>query len=568
MALDSFFISALARELNFELTGQKIIKIHMPEKNKIIFQLYGKEGGRRLLISAGAGNARIYFTESDFENPSEPPMFCMLLRKYLNGAVITGVRQTGHDRILDIALTGRDALGDTENYRIVVEMLGNSSNLILLDADERIIDALIRSGYKNDFSRCINPGAFYTPPPVQEKTDIFKADEEDIILMCEKADPDIQVSEWLLSQFLGFSPMLCRELAYRATYSYNQLPDVISAFKKQCETGEFLPYIYVKDGRFSELSSYRLSHLEKNCEEILSDSFSEAIRLFYSEREADERKKNLSGALLKQVRNIRNRISKKLSSQTDQLKSTENADEIRKSAEFIIANIYRIKKGDSLLKCPDYYSDDQREIEIELDPLKTPQQNASALFKEYNKKKKAAVIISEMLEKERLELEYLDSVSEEIRRAESAADIAEIKSELTGAGFIREHAKAEKRSAKISGPLIFETFAGEKIYVGRNNLQNDALTFRQARRTDYWFHVKAYHGSHVILSASGSEPSEESIISAAAYAVKYSEASGSGKQAVDYTQVSNVSKPAGAYPGRVIYKNYKTVIVSDEEIKK
>ena len=568
MALDSFFISALALELNREITGNKIVKIHMPERNKIILQLYGESGGRKLLVSAGAGNARVYFTESSYENPSDPPMFCMLLRKYLTSAVITGVCQTGRDRIISIYLNGRTALGDTERLRIVLEMLGNSSNLLLLDAEDRIIDALLRSGYKNDYTRCINPGAYYIPPPKQDKTDLFEADDNEVALMCSNVHSDADVKDWLLSQFLGFSPLLCRELAYRASYSYGRLPEVLSEFRRQCLSESYVPYIYTKNGKYSEISAYELKHLNNGYEQMICSSFSEAIHCFYSEREADERKRNLSGSLLRQVKNIRNRISKKLAAQTDQLRATENAEEIRRSAEFIISNIYRIKKGDTILRCPDYYSEDQKEAEIALDPLKTPQQNASALFKEYNKKKKAAVVLAEMLEKERLELEYLDSVAEEITRAETAADIAEIKAELTESGFIREKGKAGKRKAAIARPMIFETEDGFRIYIGRNNLQNDALTFRQARRTDYWFHVKDYHGSHVILESSGRDPSPENIITAAAFAVRFSEAAGSGKQAVDYTQVSNVSKPSGAYPGRVIYRNYKTVIVSDEDNKK
>ncbi len=568
MALDSFFISALSHELNGELIGMKIVKIFMPEKNKILFHLYSGQGNRRLLISAGAGNARIYFTETEFENPSDPPMFCMLLRKYLTGAVITGVAQSERDRIIDIFLTGRDALGETEEVRIVLEMLGNSSNLLLLDCDGIIIDALIRSGYKNDWARCIYPGAPYLPPTRQEKTDLFKADGHEINLLCSMAGRDVPLSDWLLSTFLGFSPLLSRELAYRAAYSYDQIPAVLSVFREKCETSAYVPYIYVKDGRFAELSSYELTHLGSSASRIVCEGFSEAMKLFYSEKEAEDRRRNLSGSLRKQVKSIRGRIAKKIAIQTDQLRATENAEETRKAAEFILANIYRIKKGDTLLKCPDYYSSEGSETEIPLDPLKSPQQNAVALYKEYNRKKKAALVLKDMLEKERNELEYLDSVADEINRAETLADISEIRTELSATGFIHEKAKEKKRKQKLSGPLSFKIEKGYVILVGRNNLQNDELTFRQARKTDWWFHVKNYHGSHVILSCEDAQPQQEMIEEAALYALRFSEAAGSGKQAVDYTQVSNVSKPSGALPGRVLYRNYKTVIVSDDGNKK
>ncbi|MBR0351830.1 MAG: NFACT family protein [Oscillospiraceae bacterium] len=568
MALDSFFISALASELDRELSGQKIVKIFMPEKNKILLHLYGAQGNRRLLISAGAGNARIYFTETEYENPSDPPMFCMLLRKYLTGAVITDVYQMERDRIIGLSLTGRDALGETEELRIVLEMLGNSSNLMLLDRDGMIIDALIRTGYKNDRARCINPGAPYLSPARQNRTDFFKADSHEVEMLCSRADKDVPASDWLLTAFLGFSPLLCRELAYRAANSYDLLPDVLSDFRLQCETGAYVPYIYVKDGRFSELSSYELTHLGNGASRIVCEGFSEAMRRFYAEKDAEDRRRNLSGSLRKQVKNIRGRIAKKIAIQTDQLKATENAEETRKAAEFILANIYRIKIGDTLLKCPDYYSEDGTETEIPLDPLKSPQQNAAVLYKDYNRKKKAALVLRDMLEKERLELEYLDSVADEINRAETLADISEIRTELSAAGFIREKAKGKNRKQKLTGPLSFKSADGFVILVGRNNLQNDELTFRQARKTDWWFHVKNYHGSHVILSCEGAQPEAETITEAAEYALRFSEAAGSGKQAVDYTRVSNVSKPSGALPGRVIYRNYKTVIVSDDGNKK
>ena len=564
MALDSFYIRALSQELNSRLKGQRIVKIHMPEKNKILLQLYGEEGSCRLLIVAGGGNPRICFTDSSYENPADPPMFCMLLRKYLTGAVITEVFQSGRDRILTLSLIARNALGDSEKFRIVLEMLGRSSNFLILDKDERIIDSLIRSGYKNDYSRCTNPGAFYEPPAPQNKTDLFEAENEEIILMCEKADLDTPVSDWLFNQYLGFSPLLCKELAFRASYSFICLADVLIAFKQECLNGFSEPHLYVKDGKYAELTSYELKHWKNASEHIICSSFSEAVRIFYSAREEEEQKRNLNGSLQKQVKSIRNRIAKKLAAQTEQLKAAKNAEEIRKSAELILANIYRIKKGDTFLRCPDYYAQDQHEVEIALDPLKTPQQNAASLFKEYNKKKNASVILVKLLEKEKLELEYLDSVAEEITRAENAADIAEIKTELSGAGFFREKKKSNGKKPRSSGPLTFETEDGFKIYVGRNNLQNEELTFRLARRTDIWFHVKNYHGSHVILSVDGEEPSEENILRAASFALKFSEAAGSGKQEVDYTQVRNVSKPSGAYPGRVNYRNYKTVIVSNE----
>ena len=465
MALDSFFINALAVELDTSLGGQKIVKLFMPEKNKILLHLYGTAGNRRLLISAGAGNARVYFTDTDYENPPDPPMFCMLLRKYLTGATVTGVRQLERDRILCIALKGKDAFGDPEEFRMVLEMLGNSSNLLLLDKNAVIIDALVRSGYKNDWARCINPGTLYIPPAKPFKTDLFQADDREIELMCSRADRDTAVSEWLLSTFLGFSPLLSRELAFRAAQYYDLLASVLTAFRKQCDTGVFAPYIYSREGRSTELSSYELTCLNNCASPLVCESFSEAMRLFYSAKEAEDRRRNLSGSLLKQVKNIHARIAKKISVHAEQLKAAENAEEIRKSAEFILANIYRIKKGDTLLRCPDYYTGDGVEIEILLDPLKSPQQNAAALYKEYNKKKKASLVLREMLEKEKLELDYLDSVTDEINRAETLMDISEIRTELSNAGFVREKTKEKKRKQKLSGPLSFKASDGIVILV-------------------------------------------------------------------------------------------------------
>ena len=563
MALDSFFILALSQELNEELTGAKVVKILMPDKRKIIFQLFKGGRNRKLLFSIGSGNTRLYLTDADFDNPESPYMFCMLLRKHLAGAIIEKIEAVHCERVVRISLSGKNSLEERVSYTIIVEMLGKVSNFILLDASEHIIDCLIRSGYSTDYSRGINPGSLYRLPPQQNKTDLFMTEPGEIERMCALADRSVPVDEWVLASFLGFSPTLCREVGYRAEGEWKNLPAVLQRFRSACENNGLKACICQgRDGR-AEPSAYALTY---NASDIrLFPTFSEALETYYSKREQEEYRNERSRNLLRHTCTLRDRLLRKIAVQTEELKSAENAEEIRRAAEFVTSNIYLLRRGDTVLRCVDYYSEDQHEVVVPLDPLKSPQQNAAAYYKTYSKKKTAARVLIELLQKERIEVDYIESVIDSIRRAENGRDLEEIRDELVSGGFLKP---GNKKSGKRKAPsplVVFHTENGFAIRVGKNNIQNEQLTFRLSRRSDLWFHIKNYHGSHVVLSCGDSIPSEKDIREAASLAVRFSEADSAGKQAVDYTQIRNVSRRKGALPGMVLYTDYQTILVSGEE---
>ena len=488
MALDAETIGALAGELDRKLRNGRIEKVQQPEKDLLLLTVRAAGENRRVLIRAAGPNARVHLTEQGYENPKEAPMFCMLLRKYLTGARILSVSQPGGDRLMVFSLEGRNELGDRTSLQLITELLGRAANVVLVDAEGRILDCLKRIPPSEHGGRAFLPGLRYELPPQPE----------------------------------GFRKPL-DEAAGSA--------------------GEAVSPSSVMDARYSALERQELQ-----------------------QRHAQE--------LVKTVRRARDRQQRKLALQHEELRRSENMEAVRQRAELLQANLYRVSRGDRILRCENYCEPDCPMVEIPLDPLKTPQENLSAGFKEYRKLKGAREHLTVLTREGEKQLDYLNSVLEELSRAESERDLGEIRAELEKAGFTPARRNTRKTAKTSSGkrqkqtafrmaePLRFETPDGLEVLVGRNNLQNDALTTEFARRTDYWLHVKELHGSHVILRCEGSEPSGTALEYAAELAARYSQAAGSGKVAVDYTMVRNVKKPSGSLPGKVIYTNYHTIVVN------
>ena len=535
MPLDAICLSALTRELQDKLEGAKIDKIQQPERDMVLFSLRGRGENLKLLLAAGTGNARVHLTKASFENPAEPPMFCMLLRKYLIGARILGVSQPAYERILHFELETRDELGLAGHRTLVAELIGRSANLILVDADGRILDCMRRTDFAGDELRRMQPGMFYRDPPKQAKPALLACGREEILAQLEKADKGSPIEKWLLDSFAG----------------------------------ELRPCLYYDGNRPRDFSFLRLTQYGDalRCEE--AESFSALLDSFYSGRDRLEQQRRRSHELLKTVRTLRDREQRKLAARYAELQKSEDRETIRKTAELITANLYRIKKGDRVLRCEDYYEPDCPEIEIALDPLKTPQQNAAALFKNYNKRKAANAHLTTLIEEGEARLDYLNSVLELINAAESEKDLSELRRELVDTGYIKESRGKKREKAKPQAPLRFLSSDGREILVGRSNLQNDELSTKLGRRTDLWLHTQKIHGSHVLIRCEGEQPGERCIEEAATIAAYYSQGRGAGKIPVDYTMLKNVRKPSGSLPGKVIYTEYKTILVeSDEELVK
>ena len=565
MPLDAIYLSALTAELKEKLVGGRIDKVQQPERDMLLLSLRAKGENLRLLLAAGTGNARVHLTESDFENPAEPPMFCMLLRKHLVGAHISAVYQPDFERLLIIELEGHDEMGFASQKKLVAEMIGRSANVILVDGEGRIVDCMRRMDFGGDAQRRMLPGMIYRLPPKQEKPPLLETDSAQRKTMIAGSDRQQSLDKWLLSSFAGLSPLVCRELAHRCGGSYDTLPELLDAFVDSVQAGDLRPTILYEEGKPRDFSFMPISQYGPSVSCREEESFSKLLDSFYSQRDRAEQQRRRSHQLFKTVRTIRDRIQRKLASQTEELRRTEDRDEVRKTAELVTANIYRIKKGDRTLKCVDYYDPECPVIRIALDPLKTPQQNAAALFKEYNKLKAARAHLTGLIEEGERQLDYLNSVLELLSLSETEKDISDIRRELIATGYLRKQGGSKADRSKGQAPWRFVTDDGFEVLAGRSNVQNDELTTKTGRRTDYWFHTQRLHGSHVILRCNGLEPTELAIAQASAIAAYYSQGREGGKVPVDYTMLRFVRKPSGALPGKVIYTDYKTIMTGADE---
>ena len=565
MPLDAITVTALRRELWEKLKGAKIDKVQQPERDMLVLSLRGKTGNFRLLLAAGAGNARVHITRESMENPAEPPMFCMLLRKHLVGARIAALEQPDHERMLVFHLDTRDEMGDLSLKQLVVEMIGRSSNIILLGSDGRIMDCMRRMDFAGDSLRRLLPGMIYRLPPKQDKTDFFSSDADLRRQLIDRADRTVPPEKWLLDSFSGLSPLVCRELSYRCGGSYDTLPQQLDALQDAVAAGEFTPWLISEDGKPRDFSFMPIRQYGETVKGESFESFSQLLDAFYARRDRAERQRRRSHELSRSVKTLRDRLARKLAGQREELRRTEGREEIRKNAELITANMYRLKKGDRELLCEDYYEPDCPTVKIPLDALKTPQQNAAAMYKEYNKLKAAEEHLTVLIAQGEKQMDYLNSVLEELSRAETEKDVSDIRRELVETGYIKKQKGAKPEKIKAQAPMRFVSDDGLEILIGRSNTQNDELTTKTARRTDYWLHTQKVHGSHVIIRCDGLEPPERSIEQAASLAAYYSQGRDGGKVPVDYTMVRFVRKPSGALPGMVIYTDYKTILAQADE---
>lgn len=565
MALDAILLSALMGELAPKLEGGRIDKIQQPERDQVIISMRNKGENMRLLINAGAGSGRLQLISAGLENPAEPPMFCMLLRKHLIGGRIEKLTQPQWERLVLVDITSHNELGDSVKLKLAVELMGRSANLVLIGDDGRIIDCLRRMDYGGDAERRMLPGMIYRLPPRQKKPMIFELGREEIAAAVSASDGGKPLDKRLMDSFSGLSPLICRELACRCGNDPELLPAVIEAFLESVRAGEFTPTLFLENGRPREYSFMVLHQYGAEYECRTFDSFSELLEAYYSKRELLERRRRRARELSHSVRTARDRIARKLASQKEELERTYCREDIRKNAELVTANMYRIKKGDGSVTVEDYYAEGCPRLEIALDPLKTPQANAAAMFKEYNKLKTAEKHLTALVAEGEKQLEYLNSVLDELERAETERDLAEIRRELTETGYIKKQRGAKPDKLKKQGPMEFVSSDGFLILVGRSNSQNDELTTKIARRTDIWLHTKNVHGSHVIISCDGLEPPQRTIEEAASLAAYYSQAREGGKTAVDHTMVRFVRKPSGSMPGKVVYTDYSTVMAEADE---
>ena len=579
MPLDALCLSGLVRELDQTVTGGKIDKIYQPGRDEVILALRTPaQGNVRLLLSANPSHPRPQLTQLTRENPDTPPMFCMLLRKHLSGARILSVAQPPLERVVTLTLEALNELGDRVERRLVLEAIGRRSNLILLDEEGRILDCIRRvesSLGTGSAQRALLPGMFYRLPPPQAKLDPMAQDRAALEALLSAAPEEAQADQWLLDTFGGLSPLICRELAFQAGGAVDirlnilgpegrkRLLDRLERLLDAVRTGRFSPCLLARNGAPSDFTFFPVEQYEGRMERTPFPTFSALLDRFYEEREHLERVKQRGQDLIRSVTTARDRTARKIAHQEQELAATHDRERLRQLGDILTSNFYQMERGMARLRTVDFYDPEGREIDVPLDPLLTPQQNAAKYYKRYTKAKTAEKYLREQMALARRDLAYLESILQEIQQAETEQDFLDIRGEMSDAGFIRKQGK--KVLQRPSKPREFKTSGGFRVLVGRNNRQNDKLTLKDADYRDLWFHVQKLHGSHVILCTNGGEPGDQDITEAASLAAYYSQAKDSANVPVDCTQVKYVKKPAGARPGMVIYTTYRTVNVTPEE---
>ena len=573
MPLDAICLQGVVGELAPQLTGSRIEKIQQPARDQIILLL---RGSRRLFLNAGANQPRIHLTEQLRDNPSPPPMFCMLLRKHLSGGIIESVRQEPLERVVTLTVLASDEMGERSRFTLVWEGMPRRANLILCDRDGRIIDCLRRVDLEAEQDRQVLPGLFYRLPTRQDKRSPLSVTEEEFAALLGRAAPDAPLDGWLLDTFTAISPLVARELTVRACGSTdapasqgNALWDVFSRWQRDVNENAFTPTLIKRNGSLADFTYGPVTQYGTYAETEIYDSFSHLLDDFYEKREQAERVKQKGRDLLKTATTARDRVRRKLAAQEKELAACLDRDHLRICGELITANLYRMERGQSRLTAQNYYDENCADVDIPLDVRLSPQENAARYFKQYAKAKTAEKYLTAQLLRGREELQYLESVLQELAQAESEQDFNDIRTELTDGGYLRGRGKKQPGFQRASKPREFRSSAGLRILVGRNNRQNDRLTTKDADKRDIWLHTQKIHGSHVILCTGGAEPDEQSLMEAASLAAYFSQAQGSTKVPVDYTPVKFVKKPAGAKPGMVVYTTYQTMLADpDEELVK
>ena len=571
MALDGIFLRHIKNEIISEALGARVNQIYQPNRDELVLVLRTFEGAKKLLLSSRANSPRVNFCVKTPENPAQPPMFCMLLRKRLGGGKLVNVRQEGCDRVLFLDFECTNELGDLEVLSIVCEIMGMYSNLIVINRDTGVIvDALKRVDLTVSSRRFVLPNIRYELPEPQNKLNILVHTPEEILAAAKNLEAEMPLSKALLRVIEGISPIVARELEFRVMEGAtnrvegvltDKLTERLGELKSLTESCSGKPcVVYREDGRPMDFCFMPVLQYGGYLKAEETDGFSATVDGFYEERDARERMRVKSHSLQKLLSNLIDRTSRKINKQRAELSQCGNREQLRICGDLLHANLYRIERGAEYADVENYYDENGAVMRIKLNPAISPAANAQRYYKEYQKAKTAETVLAEQIEKGQAELEYLESVADAVNRSDSERELSQIREELTEQGYLRQPRGKQQKLQKLP-PKEYTTSDGFTVLVGRNNRQNDLLTLKTASKTDLWFHTKDIHGSHVILKTDGRQPGEKALLEAARLAAYHSKARESSNVPVDYTLVKYVSKPTGAKPGMVIYVNNKTLYV-------
>jgi len=565
MAFDAFFLSAVLEEIREKTAGARIEKIHQPSRDTVILLLKGQEGRYKLLFAMNPTAPRLHLTAASPENPAEPPMFCMLLRKHLSGARLSGITQIPMERWAEFTFDCIDEMGDPVQKKLIAELMGRTCNLYLLGGDGRIIDCLRRVGLDETAKRPALPGMYYQLPEPIVKANPRECTDFTGLLTSDGADV---LADRLMDAFGGLSPLVCREAALFAAGDTDARLDGMdipaAAEKLALFFREHLtypaPYLYsTPDGTPKQFAFCPIRQYGSCTQQ---ETFAELLDSFYTVRDRKDAMRQKSQSVRKTVQNLCQRLTKKLAIQEKECLESMDRERLRQLGDILTANLHRIKKGQTKVVVQNFYDENMADIEVALSPILSPQQNASKFYKDYARMKNAEKELTHQIELGQQELQYLQSVLEELNRADTEGELEEIRQELQAGGYIKaDTGKRRVKTPKLA-PMRFESTDGYPIYVGRNNRQNDELTFQLARKDDIWLHASKVHGSHVIISCGGTTPPDDTVTQAAQLAAYYAETGGGQNIPVDVVPVKMVKKTPNRKPGMVIYHSHRTVVAN------
>lgn len=549
MAFDGLFTKAMESELQVLTTG-RITKIHQPNALELMLQIRSNGQNHKLLVSIHPSYARMHLTDYGVENPAEPPMFCMLLRKHIEGGFIHKVHAPAGERIIEITIESKNEIGDPIMRKLIVEIMGRHSNCILIDMeDDRIIDSLKHLSPALNSYRTVLPGHTYIAPPAQNKVDPFTASDEEIIAFFEREREPKEI----MQHFAGFSTLHANELLYRLDGTNH--PTVFRSFLQDIQ--QVIEPTYFENGKVA-FSPVALGHLEG--ETVTYPTLGKLLdRVFYARAERD-RVKQQAGDLERWLSNETDKLKLKLRKLDQDYARASKLDQFQLFGELLMANVYQLQKGAESATVENYYTGEP--VTIPLSPRKTPIENAQSYYTKYNKAKNALIMIVEQKKKAEDEIQYFEMLSQQVQQA-SPADIEEIREELAEQGYLKMRASKKKKKVSKPMPEKFISSTGTSISVGKNNKQNDYLTFKIAKKSDIWLHTKDIPGSHVVIH--DESPDEQTLLEAAMLSAYFSKARSSSSVPVDYTEIRQVKKPSGSKPGFVIYFEQKTLYITPDE---
>ncbi|WP_078430681.1 Rqc2 family fibronectin-binding protein [Alkalihalobacterium alkalinitrilicum] len=561
MSFDGLMAKAITKELQEKLETGRISRVYQPYKTELLFTIRAKGTNHSLLLSANPSFARIHLTTEKYENPQEPPMFCMLLRKHLEGSFIEKIEQIDMERIITIDIKGKDELGDTTYKTLIIEIMGRHSNITLVDKDsKKIIDSIKHISPSQSSVRTVLPGQTYEFPPAQGKINPFSIDEEGLLSRLDFNQG--KLDKQILETFSGISPQVTKEIVHRAKLTQQKAVagaffDVIGPLKNN----KFEPQMVLAQNK-EAFSLFPLTHLQGDVR--FFTSVSELLDRFFFGKGERDRVKQQAHDLERFLRNEFQKNEKKIKKLEKTLVDAEKAQTYQRFGELLTANLHLVKRGDQAINVLDYYDENGATVSITLDPQKSPSDNAQHYFRKYNKAKNSVAVVEEQIEKAKLEMQYLEQLIQQMEAA-SPKDIEEIREELIEEGYVRRRQKDSKKKKKPTKPQIesYVSSTGVEFFVGKNNKQNEYLTNRLARQDEIWLHTKDIPGSHVLIRHT--DPDETTLTEAATVAAFFSKARQSSGVPVDYTKIRHVKKPNGSKPGFVIYDNQTTLYVTPNE---